>query len=245
MAHMNTNKEVGPTVRSGKPKVIALVISAVILAIIVALVAVYWQSIISITTNPDRARQLITDSGPWGPVVFMLLQVLQVVVAPVPGQITGFAGGYLFGWPLGTLYSTIGGAIGFTVVFLLARNLGRPFVEYFFDPKLLKKFDYLAESKGVMVLFLIFLIPAFPDDLICYLAGLTAIPIRTLVLISLLGRLPTTLLLSFAGAGMAESNTTLVVVITTIMVAVIGLAYWKRKWLEQWAHRMTERYNKS
>ncbi len=223
-----------------KPKVIALIISAIIILALVAVGVIFWQPFYEIASDQGRTQQLIESTGAWGPLVFILLQIVQVVVAPIPGQVTGVVGGYLFGWELGTVYTTIGGAIGFTLVFWLARKLGRPFLEYFFDKKLIGKFDYLAESKGVLVLFLIFLIPAFPDDLICYIAGLTTIKIRTLVLISLAGRLPSTLFLSFAGAGIAQSNEKIVLIIASLMIAAFGLAYWKRKPLEKWIKSLTK-----
>lgn len=227
--------------RYHRPKVIGLVVSAILIITLVVLGVVYWQPLVDISTNPDRARELVISAGPWAPVVFILLQIAQVVIAPIPGNITGFAGGYLFDWLPALIYSTIGCAIGFTIVFFLSRKLGRPFIEYFFSKKHIERFDYIAENNGVLVLFLIFLIPIFPDDLICYIAGLTSIPIRTLVLISLLGRFPSTLLISLTGAGLAESNTNLVVVVSVIMVIVMGVAYWQRTRLEKWAKRLTEK----
>lgn len=223
-----------------KPKVIALIISAIIILALIVLGVIFWQPIYEIARDQQRTQQLVESTGAWGPLVFMLIQIVQVIVAPIPGQVTGVAGGYLFGWLMGTVYSTIGGAIGFTIVFWLSRKLGRPFLEYFFDKKLIDRFDYLAKSKGVLVLFLIFLIPAFPDDLICYIAGLTTIRIRTLVLISLAGRLPTTLFLCFTGAGIAQSNKEFVFIIVGIVLIAFGLAYWKRKSLEKWIKSFSE-----
>lgn len=223
--------------KDNKPKIIALVVSAIVIVALIVLAAVFWQPLYDLVSDQARVEQLVDSAGFWGPLVFMLLQIVQVLAAPVPGQITGFVGGYLFGWALGTVYAMVGSIIGVTIVFWLSRKLGRPFVEYFFDKKTIQKFDYLAESKGVFILFLIFLVPAFPDDLICYIAGLSSIRIRTLVLISFLGRFPTTLALSLAGAGAAQSNGTLVVIVSVTMVVAIGLAYWKRKELEEWAKK--------
>jgi uncharacterized membrane protein YdjX (TVP38/TMEM64 family) len=222
-----------------KPHIITLVVSGVIMAALIVLIVVFWQPLTELFGNPERARELIAQAGPWGPVVFILMQIAQVLVAPVPGQVTGFVGGFLFGPLLGTVYTTIGAAIGFTLIFVLARKLGRPFVEYFVDARVLRKFDYLAESKGALVLFLIFLLPAFPDDVICYIAGLTTIKIRMLVLISLIGRLPGNALLSLTGAGVAESNMQLVYSIVAIMAVVGAVAYWQRKKIEAWVKRLS------
>ena len=233
------NKQPEPQ-KSSKPHVITLVISALIMAALIALTIIYWQPLADLFSNSDRTRELIAQAGPWGPLIFIAMQIGQVLVAPVPGQLVGFAGGFLFGAFWGTVYTTIGAAIGFTLIFVLARKLGRPFVEYFVDKKLLAKFDYLAESKGTLVLFLIFLLPAFPDDIICYIAGLTSIKIRTLVLISLLGRLPGNLLLSITGSGVAESNTQLVVIVLSILGVIGAVGVWQRKRIEQWMKSLSE-----
>lgn len=222
-------------------KITTLVVSGVIMAALVAVAVLFWEHLAPFFTNPDRARQLIADSGPWGPVIFMLLQLVQVVIAPIPGQVTGFVGGYLFGPVWGTIYATIGATVGFTLVFLLARALGRPFVEYFVDAKLLTKFDYLASKRGPIILFFIFLLPAFPDDIVCYIAGLTKIKIRTLIFISFIGRLPGNALLAITGAGVADANIRLVVVLVLIMLAITVVGIWQRKNIERWVQGLAKR----
>lgn len=207
----------------------------------VALVAVLWQPLGELFGDPEKARTLVAGAGAWGPLIFIAMQVAQVLVAPIPGQVTGLLGGLLFGWPLGFLFTMVGAAIGFTLIFVLARKLGRPFVERFVDKKLLEKFDYLTESHGVLVFFVIFLLPALPDDVICYIAGLTNIKIRTLVIVSLLGRIPGNLLLSITGAGVAESNTQLVITILTIMIVIGGAGFLNRKRIERFVKRVSER----
>ena len=224
-----------------KPKPLTLIIAALIFIALIIAGVMFWQPLAQLMSDPERTRQLIAEAGPWGPVTFMLLQVAQVVVAPIPGQVTGFVGGFLFGGFWGTVYATIGATLGFTLIFVLARKLGRPFVEYFVDKKLLQKFDYLTERNGVFVFFLIFLLPAFPDDIICYLAGLTTIKIRTLVLISFIGRLPGNMLLAITGSGVAESNVQLVVIISTVLIVVGAVGFWQRKRIEQWVRRLSAR----
>lgn len=227
--------------KSRKPHVWTLVIAGIVMAALIALMIIFWQPMSEFFSNPDRARELVANSGPWGPLIFIAMQIAQVLVAPIPGQVTGFIGGLLFGWAWGTVFTMIGAAIGFTLIFVLARKLGRPFVEYFVDKKLLAKFDYLTESHGVLVFFLIFLLPAFPDDIICYLAGLTTIKIRTLVLISLLGRLPGNILLSITGAGVAESNTNLVITVVTILAVVAVVGFLNRKRIERWVKQVSQK----
>ncbi|HEX6461690.1 MAG TPA: TVP38/TMEM64 family protein [Candidatus Saccharimonadales bacterium] len=226
--------------RIPKSKLPLLAIFTIILIAIIAII-IYGRPLWELLSDTEKTRELITAAGPWGPLVFMALQIVQVFVAPIPGQVIGFVGGYLFGTFWGTVYAMVGATIGFTAIFLLARKLGRPFVERFVDQKTLKKFDYLSENNGAFILFLIFLLPALPDDLICFIAGLTNIKIKTLIIISVLGRLPGYLVLSFAGAGVAESNIQLVAIIMSIALAISAVAFWQRRRIERFIKRLGER----
>ena len=196
---------------------------------VVAVLALASLPLISFFSEPDKVTAFIEDAGPWGPAVFILIQIGQVFAAPIPGQVTGFVGGYLFGAFLGTVYAAIGGTIGCTLVFILSRRLGRPFVERFVKRDVLERFDFITESHGVLALLLIFLVPIFPDDLICYLAGLTRIPLRRLILVAMFGRIPGYAVFSSTGAGVANANTGLVVTIVGLGLVVVAVALWQRK----------------
>ena len=140
--------------------------------------------------DPKQVERWILDAGAWGPAMFILLQIAQMLVAPLPGQIMALIGGYLFGSWIGLLYTMIGVMMGSALIFALARKLGRPFVRRFVRPDLLREFDHLTREKGAFVFFLMYLLPGFPDDILSFIAGFTLIPVRRLLLISLVGRLP-------------------------------------------------------
>lgn len=197
--------------------------------VVVAVLALASLPLISFFSEPDQVTTFIENAGPWGPVVFVLIQIGQVFAAPIPGQVTGFVGGYLFGSVLGTVYAAIGGTIGCALVFVLSRRLGRPFVERFVKRDVLDRFDFITQAHGALVLLVIFLFPIFPDDLICYLAGLTRIPLRRLILVAMIGRIPGYAVFSATGAGVAESNVVLVGVIVAVGVVAAGIALWQRK----------------
>lgn len=197
-----------------------LVPTALIVIAMALLVAFYWEPILHFFRNPEAIKHYVAAAGPWGPIVFIAIQFLQILIAPIPGQAVGVLAGALFGPWLGTLYSMIGAILGFTTVFVLAKLLGRPFVERFVKKDDLQKFDKITKKAGPFVLFLIFLLPGFPDDVICYLAGLSDIRIRTLVLVSIAGRLPGYLVTNLMGAGIGEAN----VIMIGWIVALAGLA---------------------
>jgi len=116
---------------NNKQQKVLLVISALaILAIFGSIVYFGWPYL-SVLDNPEQTRNLIVEAGAWGPLVFILMQVAQVLIAPIPGQVIGLIGGYLFGPFWGLLYTLTGAAIGLTLIFILARKLGRPFAKRF------------------------------------------------------------------------------------------------------------------
>ena len=215
-----------------------IVVSTATLVVMGVAVALLWQPLTALMSDPEQLKQQVQAAGIWGPLVFIAFQFLQVVVAPIPGQAVGVLAGALFGVFWGTLYTMIGAFLGFTAIFYVSRKLGRPFVERFVSTEHLEKFDYLTKRSGPFVFFLIFLLPAFPDDIICYIAGLSAIPIRTLVGVSLAGRFPGYLVLALVGAGMAAADAKLVIGVVSLLVLVAALGVWQRKRIEQWVKRI-------
>jgi uncharacterized membrane protein YdjX (TVP38/TMEM64 family) len=217
-----------------------------LLGLVVALVVLGflgWLTwpFISAFEDLDSVKEFVRDAGPWGPVVFVFMQILQVVFAPVPGQVVGFVGGFLFGTLWGTALSMIGTTLGFAIVFTLSRKLGRPFVEYFVSQKNLKKFDYLAATKGIWILIVAFLLPIIPDAMTGYIAGLSTIRIRVLLLISFIGRLPGIFILSYVGGEAANANYTFAAVVVGLFTIGIGLAYLQRDRLQRLAKRFTKK----
>lgn len=164
--------------------------------------------LVPVPADPGRLRALLAGFGPYAPVAFVALQAAQVVLAPIPGQLLGVVGGYLFGWLFGTLYSVVGVTLGSYVVFRLARRYGRPAVERWVDGTTMERFDDLVERGGVPALFVVFLFPAFPDDAVCFLAGLTDVDLRTLLVLVAVGRTPSFLLAATAGRELAAARWT-------------------------------------
>jgi uncharacterized membrane protein YdjX (TVP38/TMEM64 family) len=153
-------------------------------------------------------RMRVEAAGPAAPLVFVSLQAAQVVLAPIPGQLLAGVGGYLFGAALGTFYSMVGVTLGSTVVFLASRRYGRPFVTRVLEPTTLERFDGFVDAYGSAGLFVAFLLPAFPDDALCVLAGLTEIGYRRFLVLLVVGRTPTFLIAATAGTSLAEGRLT-------------------------------------
>lgn len=216
--------------RSTKLKVVALAIAATVLAIYLVLDIALQGPLTSLLMNRDQLVASVESWGIFAPLLYILLQIAQTVAAPIPGQLVGSVGGFLFGtW--GILWTAIGSLVGCWIVFKLARRFGRPLLEKIFKKSVIAKFDFILEAKSAsLILFAIFLLPGFPDDVVCYIAGLTKVPIPKLMLLVGLGRLPTIVMTNFLGAGISDSLG-LVAIVSVASILILGFFVWKREWV--------------
>jgi uncharacterized membrane protein YdjX (TVP38/TMEM64 family) len=194
----------------------------------------WLRDIIRFFSSRNKVAALVASFGPCAPIVFIGLQTLQVLFAPIPGELTGFIGGYLFGIGLGFAYSTIGLTCGSLFAFLIARYLGMPFVRRFVGQELMGKFDYLMEHQGAFFSFIFFLIPGLPKDYFCYLLGLSPMHVLTFFIISTIGRIPGTLLLCLQGQAVRSENYRGFFVILGIALFFIVLTIIYRDRIEGW-----------
>lgn len=126
-------------------------------------------------------QAFIQEFGKYAVIVFVLLQVIQVIIPILPGGISSVAGMLMFGNGFGLLYSCIGLVIGEAIGFLLVRYYSVAFVQLILSPKKYQKFDELLTRKTKdikKVLVVTLLLPFAPDDLICLVAGLTKLSFR-------------------------------------------------------------------
>jgi uncharacterized membrane protein YdjX (TVP38/TMEM64 family) len=190
-----------------------------------------------VCTNKDWIKSTLKAAGPLAPLCFILLQALQVVFAPFPGEATGFIGGYLFGVPLGVLYSTLGLTLGSLLAFFVARWLEERYIVRWVPKDILEKFDFLMERQGALISFILFLLPGFPKDYLCFVLGLSRMPFKLFFLICTVGRIPGTLLLTLQGAKVYKGDYYSTLVILGLCLVVIGAMAYYRQALYQWIRR--------
>ena len=181
-------------------------------------------------------KQTLRDWGTLAPVVFILLQALQVVLSPIPGEATGILGGYLFGQWLGLLYSTIGLTLGSVAAFAIGRWLGVHAVKNLVSPETWRRLGFIVEAEGAVLCFIVYLIPGLPKDIVCYLFGISPMPVWVFALVSGLGRIPGTWVLSAQGAHTAAGDYRQAILVTAVAVAVaLPLFYYRHRitaWLQ-------------
>jgi uncharacterized membrane protein YdjX (TVP38/TMEM64 family) len=193
-----------------------------------------YQFLVRLYLDKRFLKQTLREWGALAPVIFMGMQALQVIVAPIPGEITGILGGYLFGEWVGLLYSTIGLTVGSVAAFAVGRWLGAHYVQRLVSPDIWRRLGFIIEAEGAILCFVIFLIPGLPKDMTCYLFGLSPMPFWTFAVVSTIGRLPGTWVLSAQGAHAAAGDYTQVLLITAIFVAVALPLYSYRHRLVEW-----------
>ena len=191
-------------------------------------------------SSKKRLRRFLVSFGPYSAAIFTLLQALQVVIAPIPGELTGVVGGYLYGNAFGFLLSTLGLTLGSWVAFELANGLGRPFVERLIKKEIIAKFNFVTTNIGVTTCFLLFLLPGFLKDYLCYVLGLSRMELGTFLIISTLGRMPGTYLLTLQGASIRSHQYSMAVIVAVISVVAIFLGYVYRDILFNWTRGMRE-----
>ena len=146
----------------------ALGIGALVGAIYLVMHLLGWTNM-----TQEELQEIIAAGGAWAPVLFVLISFLQVTFVPIPGAVTILAGNYLFGMGASFLYSYIGMLAGAMFAFGLGRWLGRPFVNWIAGGSD-KVDEWLKKLHGRenVLLFFMFLLPFFPDDILCSVAGI-------------------------------------------------------------------------
>ena len=187
----------------------------------------------AVIADPKKISGIFRAAGDWAPVVYILLEVGQVLTMfwPVPLEI---AGGFLFGLPLGLVYSMIGLTTGAVLAFLLGRWLERTYLRRLLDPEKLLSFRKLMEREGALTAFIIFLVPGVPKDFVSYALGFTTLSLKFFVVAVAIFRLPSTFLLTLQGAEAAKGHYWLSVGLLGFNYLLAILIYRYREYMYQW-----------
>lgn len=196
------------------------VAGGLLLAALVAALVIWWRPLYDFVLDQEQIRAWVERLGVWGPMAIVLLEMIQALLAPIPGQGIEAVSGYLYGPWWGTLFPIIGMVTGSSITFLLSRRFGRPLVIRLVGKQSMDRLDDLARRGGAPFFFLIWLLPFAPDDLACVAAGLTPMPFGQFLVLMTLGRLPGVFVSVLVGANAAKIDP----LWWGILLAVIGIA---------------------
>jgi uncharacterized membrane protein YdjX (TVP38/TMEM64 family) len=197
-----------------------------LLVLVVTVLLIWHRPLSFFFADRAKVQEFVTRFGSWAPLATILLQVAQVLLAPIPGQVIDAVNGYLFGAAWGTFYSLVGVIAGSGLAMALARHFGRPWAERLIKRETLERLDGYSRQRGALFLFLVFLFPFLPDDVACFLAGLTLLPLPELIVLAAIGRLPGIFVANFVGANTAALTPTQGAIFIAGL-AIIALAFWR------------------
>lgn len=188
-------------------------------------------------------RAWIEQSGPLAPLAFFLLNVAQIVVAPIPGYPVQVMGGVLFGFVPGSIITVGGLTLGGTLAAWLGRRLGRPWLEKRLGTDTLEHWGRAAHINSFWTWWIILLIPL--GDIPYFIAGLSRIRLSMLALAILTSRGPFTVLIVWLGDSVAGLPLTWVAVSIAVVVLIVIIGFSQARRLEAWGRnyviRQTER----
>ena len=174
-----------------------------LLVVCVTLFVSYWLR----SFSQEDFRAYVRSFGVLAPVVMLGLQILQVFIALIPGEIVESAAGFVLGPWLGTAVCYLGICIASTLIFMLTRRYGIRLVEVFVAREKINELRFLnTEQKRNTLIFLLFFIPGTPKDLLTYFVGLTDIRLKTFLLLSMVARIPSVITSTFGGHLLGEER---------------------------------------
>ena len=212
-------------------KAVAAVIIAFCLVILAAITYFVSTKIDELSKDPLFFREWINGFGFLGKFIFTGLAALQVILAVIPGGPVQVAAGYAFGVIEGSILCTIGIQMGSAIAFLLARHLGLRMIGIFFPLEKINEIKFLQNSKKLdLIVFICFLIPGAPKDLLTYFCGLTKISFVKFLLLTTVARIPSIIFSVMSGNAIVEQNyiPALIIILSLAICSGIGVLIYKK-----------------
>jgi len=204
---------------------------SILIAAVAILVTVYYigksYGWFTLFESKENIQSYVSSFGALAPLIFFILQFVQVIISPIPGSITTIAGGLMFGFTGGFLISLAAVFLGSVCAFLLGKKFGRPLVEKIAGKNKVDKYMISVSSRQKIVLFLMFLFPFFPDDLLCLVAGLSAMRLPYFSILVLISRPWGLLFSALIGAGIITMPVWAwaVIIIIIIILFIFSIKY--------------------
>ncbi len=208
-----------------------------LIAVVVLIIVLLFRRYPHLMTNfldQQKIRTFVSSYGVRAPIILIALQVVQIIVAPIPGHIIAFVGGYLFGAWRGILYCMIGIIIGATITFWIGRVFGRGLLQLFISREDMNRFDRYVITKGPFIIFVLLLIPVTPlGDILFYLSGLTAMPFLVFLIMAVIARTPSNVINNLIGAKAASFNIEQWIIFIVVIIVFALLFYLNRQRIEK------------
>ncbi|MFR3274987.1 MAG: TVP38/TMEM64 family protein [Collinsella phocaeensis] len=202
----------------------------VVVAVALAAACVNWlPAVYAWLSDPAAVRAFVAEHAVLARLAIVGVNVLQIVLAFLPGEPVELASGYALGFFEGTAACLAASAIGTSIIYLAVRRWGRRVVDLFFDQGYFERFDWLHRTRRLeLIMLVVFLIPGTPKDFLTYFAGLTDMRFGTALAIATFGRIPSIVTSTIAASSFASGDYGLLVgalAIAALLIAGGGVAY--------------------
>jgi len=186
---------------------LAILLVIIVVGIIIGIVCIpYFTQLL----DPDTRATFVAgirSKGPWGVLILLALQVLQVIVAFIPGEVVQIVAGILYGAWGGWAICTAGTAISTLLVYKLVDKLGMPFVEKMISPKQAQRLEFMKDNRKLdFIMFILFFIPGMPKDVLTYFAPITRMSAGRFLAITLIARTPALVASTYGGSAFTQGN---------------------------------------
>lgn len=212
--------------RLTRQQCIQLLLAVLVVIFITILGYFIGRPLVKFVSEPEQFRIWVESKGFLGILAFMGMVVLQVFLAVIPGGPFEVGAGYAFGVIKGTIICDLATTCASLLVFLFVRRFGMKFVELFVSREQIESVHLLKSStKSESIVFLLFLIPGTPKDVLSYLVGLTDMKVSHWIFICAVGRLPAIFLSALSGSALGDADYGIAVAVfaALIVLYVIGL----------------------
>lgn len=208
-----------------------IVVGSLASLIAIGLISFYFQSelrwFIRLFFNPKELRSYVNSYEEFGFIILFLMQIAQVILAPLPGQVVGTAFGGVYGPILGFALGWVGNVVASAIVLYISKRFGRPTVEKLAGEESVKKYQEFIGSADVYPFVVLILLPGVPDDVVCYVAGLSNIDFTRLLIAISVARAPGLLVLAIFGDSLVQTNWTIIGIVIVFVVLFTAIVGWK------------------
>ncbi len=181
--------------------------------------------------NPQMFRDFVEENYVPGVLIMLFMFIIQVILALIPGGLLEIACGYAFGTVAGGIIAVVGIMTGSALTIIFVRKFGRKFAELFYSGEKLESISFFKDKrKRNILVFLVFLIPGTPKDLLTYVVGLTDMSIPMYLLLTGIARTPAILISTVGGDALGLENywQSLWVLGGLVLASLIGILIYKK-----------------
>lgn len=201
------------------------------LMVAIGLLSLPYIKLLSAPEIQQKLKTKVASFGLWGWLLVLSIQIIQIVIAFIPGEPIEILAGALYGWAGGLFLCLLGCIMASSGIFVFSKRVGAPFAANLIRTGRLDKFSFLKDTKKLeTIVFILFLIPGTPKDLLTYIVGTSPMKLISFLAISTLARLPSVLSSTIIGSAMRQGQWVMSasVFAFTAVLGVIGIKYQDR-----------------